>query len=176
MRIEGKQLILGERTCHCHHFPYGAGKIAGKKACSECEGTGKGKRGKDRGCKKCYGFTTEPDFVNLIVCPTCQGEDRIAEIDTDPLADEDFRSLPFRVVREDRGSTWLEEYLPLGSCWSSIDYGRSWQLSDEELIAQVKAAASNVQACKVSRDGRLCDEVLIILHRQGYRVDAVFAK
>ncbi len=176
MRIEAGRIVLGERHCHCHHFPHGAGKAAGKKACAECGGTGQGKRGKDRGCKKCYGFTTEPDFVNLIECPTCLGTDNVPETETDTLPIEAFRSLPFRVIREERGSTWLEEYLPIGSCWSSIDYGRSWPLSDEEVIEQVKASASYIQACKVSRDGRVCDEVLIILHRQGYRVDAAFAK
>ncbi len=172
--IEGR-VVLGERACRCcHSFP--AGKAAGKKPCEACSGTGRGKRGKEGGCKECYGSKTRPDFVNLITCDYCEGAGVVAETECDNIGSADYQAIPVQVVREDRGSTWAEEYLPFGCVYSVIDYGRSWPLTDEAIIEKMHAEANYVQVCKVSRDLVIADAILILVHRQGYTVKAAFGK
>lgn len=152
------------------------GKVAGRQPCPACKGTGNGKRGGPRGCKECSGFGTAPDFENLLECGSCEGTGKQMETETSTIPAEIVRTLPVLVVRENRGSTWLEEYLPVGCLFSSIDYGRTWAMEDEAVIATAREAMNYTQACKVASGGVLCDRLCILLHRQGYSVRAVFDK
>jgi hypothetical protein len=172
MKVIDGTVVFEERQCSSclHDTP---GQIAGKQPCATCSGTGKGKRGKVGGCQSCHGYQTQPDFDNLVPCPRCQETGLVAETITDTIPSEIVRSLPVVVIREDRRATWNEQYLGLGSLWSTIDYGRSWQLPDAEVIAQARESMTFVQACKVAPDGILCQALCILLHRQGYTLTAV---
>jgi hypothetical protein len=177
MRREGNQLLLGERNCYCNHpsAPCPAGRIAGDKPCETCQGAGKGKRGGDRGCKVCYGFGTRPDFINHVQCGDCQGTGIVPETEYDHMTHDMWKGLDFRVYRVERAQTWNEQYLAWGYAWSSTDYGRAWQMTDEAIIVMVKEAGRSVQACHVVREGLFCDFVAIVVGPYGYTVQGVFA-
>jgi hypothetical protein len=172
MKIQEGRIVF--ETTRCHSCLFGnPGKVAGKNPCSECQGTGKGKRGKVGGCNKCYGYRTEPDFVNLKECSVCSGSGRVPETITDCIPDEIVKSLPLEIIRTDRRATWQEEYLPIGLLYSCIDYGTLASLDDTRAIEKVRAELHSVQACKVVQDDRLCHALQVIVRTNGYAVQAV---
>lgn len=178
MRREGNRLVCETRNCICNHpaAPCPAGRVAGRQACSECKGTGNGKRGGKGGCRKCHGFGTQPDFVNHVECGSCEGTGIVPETIYDGLPTEIWAGLDFRVFRTDRQQTWNEQWLGIGYCWTSTDYGRAWAGTDEALLEYVRNERCRVQACKVAReDGTLCDFVAIAIMPHGYTVHGVFS-
>jgi len=66
-----------------------------------------------------------------------------------------------------REITFNESYLGFGTVYSVVDYGRHKDLSDEEIIAEVKASP-NKQACNYVLRDLLCDEIVIVSSNQGF--------
>jgi hypothetical protein len=88
--------------------------------------------------------------------------------------EEILAHVPIVVARRDREATWNEAHLGLNCVYSVIDYGRSAELSDTELIAHAREqVARGTQACKiVDDDDRLPKALVIAAHRSGFSVRA----
>jgi len=110
-------------------------------------------------------------------CPSCGGTGRRNEslCGTYTTA-ELWRSLPFRVYRQDRAISWNESFLGYGCVYSCADYGRAWAAEDSATLAAVREGDGRHQLIKVVResDMRLCDHIGIFLNRGGYSVRAVW--
>lgn len=177
MHIENGKMVYGKRECSdC----MGSGMKAKQITCTVCLGTGNGKRGGARGCKKCYGFGHEYDHVNRVTCPTCKGIDPMhAQSATayDTMPNDIWEALEFRVVRQDeRKQTWAEQYLAIGCVYSVTDYGRHIEMTDAELIETVRKAGGH-QACKVvDKDNNIAKFIAIVTSDGGYAPIAVFDK
>lgn len=159
------------------------GKVAGRKTCDACNGTGNGKRGGKNGCKSCHGFRTRPDHDNLVTCPNCKGTAIQPENWTDTTTGNvlvALLTLPITVRRSERGQTWNEAYLGLGSLYSVTDYGRHTEQTDAELIQSVRDdLGRHTQLCNVAEkaeDGTLTFAAGIVIDcsRNGYSVRAHF--
>jgi hypothetical protein len=175
MKIENGKLILERKNCtNCQE-----GKVIKPTPCPECNGTGNGKRGGKRQCKKCYGNGKQYSWDNTQTCPQCNGNYISAspEITTDCLPENIFQALDFQVVRIDREANFNELNLGLGCLWSVGDYGAAWAKNDDKaLIAEVKSHGHN-QACKVINDDlKICDYIAIVVTRGGYSVRPIFKK
>jgi len=172
MKLENGKLVMERKDCHwCDQ-----GKRPGKAKCGTCDGTGKGKRGKVRGCRTCYGNKTVPDFNNTVACDLCGGSWQGSQEETlyDYLPESVWQGLAFKVYRNAVPMTFNEQYVGVGCVFSSTDYGDAWKGTDEAVIAEVKEHTSH-QACKVAReDGTLCNHVGIFVMPGGYAVRAVW--
>jgi hypothetical protein len=76
-------------------------------------------------------------------------------------------------VREDRGQSWGESYLGLGSIWSCTDYGRSWAADDSVTLRHVRAelAERGTQWLNVLDPGRrILPTIVVKITRNGYSV------
>ena len=162
--------------------------------CPKCHGTGKRGSGRCRECNDRDGYYPRgrrPGSVvdyrtvaSTVPCGSCGGDYAGADSETfcDHAPDSVVSGLPLLVVRQDRGSSWNEEYLGHGCLWSSVDYGAAWSTSDEDVLARVRESLYGVQAVKmVSKYGRedlrarVCDYLAVIVTRNGYSVRAAFA-
>lgn len=172
MRIDNGLLTLGTKDCFC-----GDGTVAKRLPCPACKGTGNGPRGGKGGCRKCYGSGTHYDQSVRETCRVCNGAFKDAEPENlcDRLSDEDFRAIPVRVYRSDRTQSWNEAHLGHGCVYSVTDYGAHKQMTDDELVADVRSQ-SYVQATKVvDRDTmRVCDHIGVFTSDNGFSVRAVF--
>lgn len=173
MKIEDGHIVLGRKACHnCQE-----GTQPSKEACSECQGTGKGKRGKANGCKKCNGYRHQWNHDKRVTCSTCSGNyaEFQAENDCDYLPADEWEKLEFRVIRNGPGMTFGESVLGFGCVYSSVDYGRAWSKPDADTLAEV-VASNYHQACKVAdKTGKVCTFVGIFISPTGYVVRACFA-
>lgn len=176
MQIVNGKLVLGTRNCTycCYGEP---GKMAGKKVCDSCKGTGNGKRGKPGGCRDCYGDRTRPDWDNPETCPQCNGAyaDASPETMSDYLPPGMFASLEFRTQRHERRATVNESLVGFGFIFCCTDYGAAWKAADDAaLVANVKSHGSTQASSVAKDDGSLCRYVLITVMPGGYTVRAVF--
>jgi hypothetical protein len=176
MRIEGDRLIYELTECFTCD---GTGLVYGRVRCQRCGGSGNGPRGGRGGCRACSGFGSVPDRSRRTLrCRRCDGSGRVPEdrysYIRSHLMDEILNRVPIVVARRDRAGTWNEAFLGIGCVYSVTDYGRSAELSDAELIAQVRERiARGTQACKVVDDeDRLPAAIVIAAHRNGYSVRA----
>jgi hypothetical protein len=172
MKIENGKVVFERKDC----WQCNKGQKARIIPCPECKGTGRGKRGGARGCKKCNGFRTSCSWDDPVPCDACQGnyQNHEPEDATDYLPAGAFASLTFKVYRVTREMTWGESHIGLGCVYSCTDYGRSNAATDDAIIADVKNH-SGVQACKViDAQGNLCDHIGIFVRQGGYTVKAVF--
>lgn len=171
MRREGNKIIFERKNCtRCHE-----GTKPSRVPCRECSGTGKGKRGKVGGCKKCYGSGSEWNQEIRETCPHCKGDYKNAEPETytDYMPKTIWESLEFRVIRG-TGPNVLESLIGIGTVYTSTDYGRAWDSTDENIIAGVRSSSSH-QACKVcDEQGNLCQYIAINVGKNGYTVKSVF--
>ena len=169
--------------------------------CTGCNGFGKSKRGygtyktqalADRHgvrCWMCHGVKTyTPPLTNP--CYSCNynpGQD-VAEIhpgDTLPDVIGRCASVPREVavslasewefvpMRFDRGQTWGEAYLGLGSIWSCTDYGAAWEQSDAEVIARVRESfdSGSLQWLTIMDSERtITPRIVVKITRGGYSV------
>jgi hypothetical protein len=179
MKVENKQLILERKDCtNCNH-----GTIPTQIDCDKCNGTGNGPRGGKNGCKKCHGFGRDWDHVNRLTCPVCNGDYIHFKLETPydhiHLSKED---IPVKVVRDyvSRTMSFAEQYLGMG-LFSCVDYGRSQNQTDEEIIESAfhfeERGTYWTQGIKLVRnkdDLRVCDAVAVILGDQGYSVMPIF--
>ncbi len=126
--------------------------------CPKCEGTGKGPRGGRRGCKECNGSGNEylyPADLGIFLpgsCSQCGGSGQLPDTLYDTLPKDVWHSMDFRVVRTNRASGFMEQYIGVG-CYSSTDYGDAWESNDNQaLIQKVRDdRLSTPQAIKVAR-------------------------
>jgi hypothetical protein len=168
--VEGNKLVFGtEECCMCRED----GTTAGYKPCPVCFGTNRTKGGKGKGeCRKCFnGRVVAPEI--RVTCGTCNGTHTLQSTSTSFLPDGIYSGLEFKVFRSERPQTWNEAYLGIGTVYGCTDYGRHQNMSDDELIADVRKHGS-VQACKISRDGELCKYIGIYTNRNGYSVVACY--
>ena len=182
--VNGKIELETEKCVWCSSNNLDKGKAPGKKPCGTCKGTRRGKRGGLNGCKDCYSGT-ECDWDNPIECNGCEGAGEQQETLTSYLPVEAFKTLTFKVYIADRGISFNESYIGVGTVWSCGDYGRAWEVvsgeDDEEVIQKfihnVLDDASGVQACKITasmQDPTVCNHVAIIVNRGGYSLRAAF--
>ncbi len=183
MKIENGMLVLEKKNCRScgYNAPERKGYSTRRIDCSECNGTGNGKRGGRNGCKKCHGSGNDYTWVNPVVCPTCNGDWEMSQDETytDSINKQDvFDIIPVEVVRSNRAHSWIEHNIGvgLGSC---TDYGEHVKQTDEELIAKQLEGNYNskVQGCKIVRnknDLRICDKICIVTSYNGYSVVAYF--
>lgn len=162
---------------------YGRGDVS---TALPCPTGGKGPRGGANGCRTCHGFGNHYDHENRVPCKNCQGEPARKSPETfyDSVSQEVLMAmLPLTVVRQDRAGTWIEYNLgALDAVWSTTDYGRSWDLTDEEVAEQVAEklrTERGVQGVKIlhkfereDQVARLKDKFVVVLHRSGYNVVA----
>lgn len=173
MQVVNGKLVMGRKNCNCTE-----GKRAGRVTCPTCKGTGKGKRGKPRGCQGgCFGDGQKWSWENPITCTNCNGnyvgfeeEDRY-----DYVPDSIWKGLEFKVYRHARALTGNESLLGIGCVFSCTDYGDAWKANDDAaLIAHVRESSGH-QATKVTKeDGTVCSHVGIFVCPGGYSVRAVF--
>lgn len=184
MRLEGNKIILEDETCHmCGSNGLPIGKAPSRKPCPTCNGTRRGKRGGRNGCKDCFTGTVA-DWDNPITCDCCDGLGKVPETMTSFMRGERKReiidALPIKLFFADRGSTFNEAYLGLGTVYAMNDYGRAWQrleARDDESINDFLSEIrddlneTTVQGCKIAdKDGTLVNHLLVIVHRNGYSV------
>ena len=158
------------------------GTVATRIDCPTCGGTGKGLRGGDRGCKKCHGFRYDYDQDNRSTCPNCNGTPERAEMEnwTDSTPVEALAALQLRVARQDRATSWNEQFLGLNCLWSTTDYGDAWEHTDLEVLTAVRGKlladrtqASKLLACAYDRDAPtlpMVRGVVVVVSRNGYSV------
>lgn len=176
-----KTLTLDKIDCgYCDLARTPEGKVFGRKTCLTCKGTGKGPRGKARGCRQCFGRGQEVDFASFEDCPVCHGAPERAKDETwcDTAPHEAVQSIPVIVTREDRSGTFNEGYLGLGCLWSTTDYGTAWESPDQVTLVKVlsELATDRVQATNIVARGErsttesLVDALIINITRSGYAV------
>lgn len=187
--VENKTVTLERKNCtNCME---GEIAIHPYKVCEKCKGTGRRGSGRCRNCRPAYPGDTsrKPGYVidyNTVdhyeTCPSCGGlfEGAALESFTEYITMPD---LPIRVVRQTRELDWIEQNLAFGSIYNVVDYGRAWShMTDEEIAEMVRNDRSfkRTQAshiCSYKRGdtvARLCDEVVIIVARNGYKVVAYY--
>lgn len=190
--ITGNTIILGHRDCFCVIGAAGNGREYADKSCGACHGTGRTKGGTGKGeCRACAGHYPRghvTDFDHTIPCKRCQGNwsrhdpADCCDYATPEVIDHVFANIPFVVVRQARDSSFNEHSLGLG-CWYSIsgyDKGKYAAMTDEALVAEVRAHSKHVQYTKFCNDTddrqvlELCSEVLIIVTDYGYSVRSAF--
>jgi len=184
MRIENNVLVLEEKDCGCikdDRTPPGTRvRRFGYKKCTKCKGTGMRGSGRCRECNARDGYFSAtnprkagyvPDYSvveEIQPCDACHGKLVVLENRTDNLSLDIIRAIPMRVERmPNREITFNESYLGFGTVYSVVDYGRHKDLSDEEIIAEVKASP-NKQACNYVLRDLLCDEIVIVSSNQGF--------
>lgn len=139
-------------------------------------------------CRSCEdGTWTAPDFNPCYSCHYNPGLD-VAVIhpgDTLPdaighcsnasreVAEKLAAEWEFIPMRFDRGMTWGESYLGLGSVYSVTDYGAAWQQSDAEVVARVRESLSTdrMQWTKImDKDRVITKRIVIKITHGGYSV------
>ena len=156
MYRQGTKLVMG--THKCHSCAGSGERPTVTVPCPKCEGTGKGPRGGRRGCRKCNGFGNEylnPADLHIFLpgsCKQCGGSGQLPDDLYDTLPKDLWQSMDFRVVRTNRGSGFMEQYIGVG-CYSSTDYGDAWESNDSPaLIRKVRDdRLGTPQAIKVAR-------------------------
>ena len=162
------------------------------KTCSSCQGSSQIKD-----LRRCPMYGKAVNRQPNRVCPNCNAKNKHghAYLDTGNMKDchcDDGRlkedryssvpksivdSLEIRVYRSDRPTTWNEQYLGLGCVFSTNDYGAYKSISDAELIDQVRASGSYIQATKlVDNEDKFCHHLGIFTSQQGYSVKAVWGE
>lgn len=178
-------LTLGRKDCT---WCRGTGHQPGTRRCPDCQGTGAGPRGKVRGCQTCFGRGHVFNPSTRVACSRCMGDPRDHDVEsfTDFAPAQALAHIAQRVVvhRVDRSMGWIEQMLGGTGmpCWTAIDYGQAWTMSDDRVEAMVREQflGENVQACKVvhpyGRDdltAQVCSALVVELTPDGYVVRAV---
>ena len=149
------------------------GEIPAQRVCPVCNGTGKGTRGKVRGCKRCYGNKTVADMTRNQPCLKCKGNYKNFETENayDYLPKAIYENLEFRVIRTKRQMNFNESHIGEGTIFCCTDYGAAYRLNDDkELIQSVRNHTSH-QACKfLDKNNRFCDHIEIVVKEEGYVV------
>lgn len=148
-------------------------------------------RGKAKRCKRCQGIGREVHVPTIRECYTCRGRGTVLTFnaDVDPIiptevnltenASKDFMAAWWEtatvvVVRQPRNLSWGEANMGLLGFYSIVDYGRSWDSSDDAIIAEVKenliGGIRGEQFCKFTdRNTRRVGNILsIMVTRNGY--------
>jgi RecJ-like exonuclease len=159
--------------------------------CPECKGTGKGRFPMTTNCYSCK----EGNVIE-----SAMPGDSWAEIDRS-LRYEHARkdaakayadAVEIRIIAQNRAGTWNEAHLGLGSIVSVTDYGRTWDVlataarsgDEDTLNVALDALRSKIreeslnsfQWIKViTADDTTASVIGVILHRNGYTVQAVNA-
>lgn len=188
MRLEGNNLVCETETCcMCGNNGLPPGKAPGRKACPDCKGTRRGKRGGKDGCRTCYNGTV-PDWDNPVDCGCCEGTGIVPETLTSYLTGDERRKIvsliPLRLFFADRGMSFNESYIGIGTVYSVGDYGRTWEalsmggLKAESFLERIReelAAGTSLQACKIAdKEGNLCNHIAVIVNREGYSIWASY--
>ena len=171
---DANTLTLDYHTCFC-----GDGTQSGYSRCTVCGGTGKGKRGKMGGCKRCYGRGSEVNHAIRIPCATCNGTTLVKDDWCSNIPQEAcvFLAENITITRQARVNNWNENYLGLGSLWTVQDYGAAWSGDDDKLKEKVASEIlrGHVQAVKVvpveeGLRSRMCDGIVVRVRQDGYSV------
>src|SRR5690348_16084967 len=141
MHLSENFLVFDKKDCtRCSE-----GKIPSKIPCKKCGGSGDGVRGGKKKCRVCLGFGYNWDHNQPQTCSVCGGNYKEFELEeeTDYLPKEIWENLRFKVYRHNRMLTLNESYLGFGCVYSCVDYGKSWDSKDEEIIEDVKKSTSH---------------------------------
>lgn len=144
------------------------------RSCTRCNGTGRNAEAPDP-TTSCWGCWGEPDRIPANIPTVLPPKDEFRDTGNIPreLLRELADSFGYIVIREDRPGTWSEYNLGTGGIWSSTDYGRAWEATDDAILANdvyEKIATQGAQWCKFyDRESRKKAELIVIrLHRHGY--------
>jgi len=182
MLFDRKAFTLTRDLTDCDRCRFTPGTVATEKPCPKCEGTGNGPRGGARGCRMCHGFGKAYDQEHRSTCPKCHGAPQRVELEswTDHAPAEAVGAMQLRVARQDRDTSWNEQYLGLGCLWSSTDYGKAWDRTDIEVLSDVReqllngrTQASKLLAVEYDRDALTLPIVrglVVVVSRNGYSV------
>lgn len=108
-------------------------------------------------------------------CKTCHGTGRLQEDRYSYDHEDKIKELPFRVIRHDVPQTLNETHLGLGCVYCCTDYGRHKELTDKQLIEQVRNNISHTQYCNfVDEENNLADAIAIVTSRGGFSVTAMY--
>lgn len=185
MKIDAatRTISLDTEPCSCTWGNGTPGKQPGRKTCPTCNGTRRGPRGKIGGCRACYNGTV-PDFANLVTCERCNGTASVPETTCSRLPDDVRRMFwditPVRVFLADRGISFNESYLGLGTLYSMADYGRAWEGMEKDREGTLRKITDemrkeSIQATTImDKSKRLCDHIVVIITRGGYSVRPSF--
>lgn len=153
------RMIKSGSAKKCYHCDDNAmsWKIPSVQNCQNCSGTG---------------FTIVYDSESLRIPDVIDIYDYIHESFRDGWVND----VEIIVDRAGGSLTWGEAYLGLGCIWSSSDYGKHWEMADEEVIASVRASMAESSFQLIS----LCDKqtrmlsrtVIIKLTHNGYSLIA----
>jgi hypothetical protein len=140
--------------------------------CRMCEGTGTWTAPAANSCHSCYanlglgvieahpGDTLPESMDRCSTVPAAIRETLVAEWEIIP-------------VRFNRGMTWGESFLGLGSVYTSTDYGAAWTQTDAEVVARVRESllTSHLQWISVlDADRKITPRLVIKIVREGYSV------
>jgi len=171
MEVLNGVVVLGDRACFrcqgnketmlrkpCPNY----GKVTNRRPCAHCASTR----------KDGHAYLD----IGVGTCPDCKGVGTRPETMSDYLPVEVWAGMRFVVYRENRAATWNEQYLGSGCVYSTVDYGRSRDMTDEALAEEVRTNKQSAQASTIcDRDGRLADHIGIFTNRSGFSVRPVFA-
>lgn len=164
MKIENNKIIFEVVQCwnckgsgkdkHYKRCPNDNKKTYGKK-CEHCGATNKHSH-------KSIGY-------DIIDCNLCKGSGKRLENRFDFVPKDIIDSLDItEVVKVNRNSTFNESYLGLGQIYGCSDYGRSHDLTNDELIAEIKKDMTCTQALSITdKDDNLL-KFKVIQRNDGY--------
>lgn len=191
MRVEDGKLVLEMEPCSCCDHPkVPAGRQPGRKPCPTCNGTRRGPRGGKNRCRDCFTGSV-PDFENHEVCGNCNGSQEQPETMTSILSKVQRQAiighLNFRLYIADRGMSFNESYLGLGTIYSVGDYGAAFELladADEDTRTKFleglrdEINGSSLQPCKVANNEtrELCNHIAVVVHRGGYSLRPAYTE
>jgi hypothetical protein len=149
-------------------------------------------KGKATVCKRCAGVGQVVHAPVLRPCYRCDGAGKTLtwNADVDPIAPEAadlcngaspefmadwLHTAQIVVVREDRGATWGEAHLGLGSMYSAVDYGRTRGWTDQQFADRVREELTTTcrpQLIKMTdtETRRVGNTLLITVRNDGYSV------
>lgn len=168
-----RTVTLQTRSCLCSNNVR-PGYNFGLKACTKCLGTGRTKQGKGKGlCAACYGSRREVCTKTFVPCARCNSTCTVPETETDYCPKEWVTNLPMSVDRNPRTQSLLEAYIGVG-LFSVTDYGRHKEMSDPELITQIRDGLGSTQLCKMIQSSnilhRFASHLIIRCNNNGYSV------
>jgi DnaJ-class molecular chaperone len=172
MKVVDGKLVLETKNCsNCDN-----GTVPSKISCKKCNGSGNGPKGGKGRCRSCYGSGSVWDHDNREKCKKCNGIFENAEKETmcDYIPEFIWESLPIRVEKINKKTTWNEQNLGLGFIFCCVDYGRAYHDNDEKVIADVKKH-KGVQASKIVDDNyNFAKEIVVTVKLDGYQVNPRF--
>jgi hypothetical protein len=168
MKLLNGELVMETTKCHCH------GGVTIQYA--PCKFDGRAQRGVK--CEICGSVRKRHEFLEASrhSCERCGGTGVRNETLQDSVPQVEWEMLPVKVVDHGRRTTMNDALLGFGAIFTCLDYGRSRDLSDVELIESALGAHGGVSGYHIAReDGEVASYIEIERKSSGYAVRARWA-